>query len=194
MKRIHLTLFFTLAAFAMPLGVRAANEPAQPPPAPVAEQGKLDRHDRAFLKQAAEVNLKEIELGKLAEQRATNPNLKKIGAMLVKDHEQAAQSLSRLAASKGVALPGELSTWNRRSIDKLQKEQGEAFDKEFLSLSSKGHERTVALFEKESARTQDPDIKAWAQKMIPSLKEHLAVSQSVKPEAVAEKPQKKQHR
>ncbi len=156
------------------------------------EQGKLDRHDHSFLKKAATLNLTEIQLGKMAEQRSSDPNIKKMGTNLVKDHEEANRNLERLAASKGVTLPSEPSLWERRSIRSLEKEQGDKFNKEFLSLNVKGHEKAVSLFEKEASRTQDPDIKAWAQKMIPALKGHKAMAQTGKPEAVAEKHQQMQ--
>lgn len=197
MKRIYLTTLCgtVIATLALVGTTQAANEPSQPaaPGTAMTEQGKLDRHDHAFLKKAAEINLTEIQIGKIAEQRSSDPNIKKLAGTIIKDHQEANKNLERLAASKGVTLPNEPSIWERRSISSFEKEQGDKFNKEFLSLNIKGHEKAVALFEKESARTQDPDIKAWAQKMVPSLKEHLAVAQSSKPEAVAEKQKQPQH-
>ena len=190
MKRIHLkTLCGALiAALAFAGTVRAATATTEKKPAAApTEQGKLDRHDQAFLKKAAEINLTEIQLGKVAERISSEPNIKKIAAMLVKDHSEANSNLQRLAASKGVTLPTEPSLLERHSLNAMEKEQGEKFNKEFLAFSQKGHEKAISLFEKEAARTQDPDIKAWAQKMVPALKEHLVMSQGVKTEAVGEK-------
>ncbi|MEI6561120.1 MAG: DUF4142 domain-containing protein [Verrucomicrobiota bacterium] len=192
MKRIHLkTLCGTfIAALALAGTVHAASNAAtteKKPATAATEQGKLDRHDQAFLKKAAEINLTEIQLGKVAERISTEPNIKKIAGMLVKDHSEANQHLERLAASKGVTLPTEPSLLDRHSLNSMEKEQGEKFNKEFLAFSQKGHEKAIELFEKEAARTQDPDIKAWAQKMVPALKEHLAMSQGTKMESVGEK-------
>ena len=193
MKSIYLTTLCgtVIAVLALAGTVRAANETGtmekknEPAPA-MTEQGKLDRHDHEFLKKAAEINLTEIALGKAAE-RSSDPNIKKIAVMLVKDHSEANRNLERLAASKGVTLPTEPSAWDRHSLNSIEKEQGDKFNKEFLAFNLKGHEKAIALFEKEAARTRDPDIKAWAQKMVPALKEHLAMSQSGKPESIAEK-------
>jgi len=197
MKRIYLkTLCGTvIAALALAGIVRAASdtgtvEKKPMPGTAMTEKGKLDRHDQAFLKKAAEINLTEIALGKAAE-RSSDPNIKKMAEMIVKDHSEANRNLERLAASKGVTLPSEPSAWDRHSINSIEKEQGEKFNKEFLAFNLKGHEKAISLFEKESARTQDPDIKAWAQKMVPSLKEHLAMAQ--KPESVAEKHKQMKH-
>lgn len=191
MKRIYIKSLCgtAIAVLALAGTVRAASdtgamEKKQAPGTAMTEKGKLDRHDQEFLQKAAEINLTEIQLGKIAE-RSSDANIKKMGGMLVKDHSAANRNLERLAASKGVSLPTEPSMGDRRSLSSMEKEQGEKFNKEFLSFNMKGHEKAISLFEKEAARTQDPDIRAWAQKMVPSLKEHLAMSQN--PQSVGEK-------
>ncbi|MDD5351024.1 MAG: DUF4142 domain-containing protein [Chthoniobacteraceae bacterium] len=185
MKRIF--SFTILAALALMTPGLYAAESAAPAASPAIQHGNLDRKDHEFLKKAAEINLTEIELGKIAERVSTDPNIKKIAGTIIKDHMVANQKLERLAASKGASIPLEPSIWDRHTLNMLQKEQGVKFNQEFLSFNVKGHEKAVALFEKESLRIQDPDIKAWAQKTLPELKQHLAMAKSGKPEAVAEK-------
>ena len=192
MKSICLKMLCGIAVTALALAAttgaaESTKEKKAAPATALTEKGKLDSKDQDFLKQAAEINLTEIELGKVAERVSSDPNIKKIAAMIVKDHTAANQKLERLAASKGVTLPTAVSGGERRSLNSLEKEQGDKFNKEFLSFNMKGHEKAIALFEKEAARTQDPDIKAWAQKMVPELKEHLAMSHSGKTEVVGEK-------
>lgn len=183
-----------IAALTFTGALRAANEPGtkEKSGAPMSEQGKLDRNDEAFLKKAAEINLTEIELGKVAQRLSSDPNIKKMGENLMKDHQAANQKLERLAASKGITLPTELSAWDRHSLNVLEKEQGDKFNKEFLSFNIKGHEKAISLFEKESSRTQDQDIKTWAQRMLPGLKEHLAMSQGHMQQPVGEKSKQQQ--
>ena len=180
------TLFATLA---MLTGGIYAAESAAPSSSPALQHGTLDRKDHEFLKKAAEINLTEIELGKIAERNSTDPNIKKFAGTLVKDHMAANQKLERLAASKGVTLPMEPSVWDRHTLASMQKEKGEKFDKAFLAFNIKGHEGAVSLYEKEMKRVQDPDIKAWAQKMLPELQHHLAMAKSGHTEMVGEKPQ-----
>ncbi len=177
-------------------GIARAAETPTPSPAPEAKAaavapGKLDRHDQEFLRKAAEINLVEMELGKVAEKNSTDPKVKKYAASLVKDHTEANQKLARLAASKGYALPSQISNWDRHELNSLEKEQGEKFNKEFLSFNVKGHEKAIDLYERMGARSQDPDIKAFAEKMIPHLKEHLAMARSSGMETVGEKIQHK---
>ncbi|MEI8234848.1 MAG: DUF4142 domain-containing protein [Verrucomicrobiota bacterium] len=193
MKRIFSLSGTLFAALALMTGSLYAAENAPAPASPAMQHGSLDRKDHEFLKKAAEINLTEIELGKIAERVSSDPNIKKIAGTIVKDHTAANQKLERLAASKGVSLPMEPSIWDRHSLNVMQKEQGEKFNKEFLAFNLKGHEKAIALFEKEASRVKDPDIKAWAQKTLPELRQHLAMAQSGKPEAVAEKAKQQKH-
>jgi putative membrane protein len=193
MKRIHLYSALIVATLALS-GMAGAQTPAPSPSAPergkAAELGKLDRHDQEFLRKAAGINLVEIELGRAAEKNSTDPKVKKFAASLVKDHSEANQKLARLAASKGYALPEKISSWDRHSLNQLEKEQGEQFNKSFLTFNIKGHEKALDLYEKAASHAQDPDIKAFAEKNLPRLKEHLALARNNTLEAVGEKQQK----
>ncbi len=164
--------------------------PAAPERGKAAEVGKLDHHDQEFLRKAAGINLVEIELGKAAEKSSTDPKVKKFAASIVRDHSEANQKLARLAASKGYALPDKISSWDRHSLNQLEKEQGEQFNRSFLSFNIKGHEKALDLYEKAATHAQDPDIKAYAEKVLPRLKEHLALARNNTLEAVGEKQQK----
>lgn len=190
MKRHHLITLVTITALALAGNAWAANPPGaseQKSGSAMSEPGKLDRHDQNFLKKAAEINLMEIELGTVAERVSTDPNVKKMGAHLIKEHSESMQKLERLAASKGVQLPKQLSSSDRSTLSSIEKQQGDKFNKEFLDFNIKGHEQAIALFQKEAARTQDADIKAWAQKTIPVLQGHLAMAKGTHMEAVGEK-------
>lgn len=194
MKRIHLhsAHAFIIAALAVSGIAWAANDapsPAQGKQAAVSEPGKLDRHDQEFLRQAADINLVEIELGKVAEKVSTDPKVKKYAQNIVKDHSEANQKLARLAASKGYALPNQVPSSDRHELSSLEKQQGAKFNKDFLAFNIKGHEKAIALYQRQAAKTQDPDIKAFAEKMLPHLKEHLAMAQSSNLEVVGEKQQ-----
>jgi len=159
---------------------------------PAATSSKLDQHDQTFLKHAAEMNMLQIELGKVAEKISTDPNIKKIGADLQKDHSATMEKLESLASSKGVTLPSELSAADRSMIQALEKKAGEKFDHEFLTLNAKEHEKALKVFQNAIGRTKDSEIKSWAEQMVPKLQEHLNVAKSgLKMEPVGEKKQHK---
>ena len=71
----------------------------------IATAALADSPDSSFLKRAAEGGMSEVELGQLAQQKASNPAVQGFGAMMVRDHTAADAKLKALAASEQVSLP-----------------------------------------------------------------------------------------
>src|SRR6185503_13939707 len=56
--------------------------------------------------------------------------------------------------------------------DKLAKLSGADFDREYMDMMVKDHVKDVKEFEEASAKAKDADLKAWAAKTLPTLREH----------------------
>src|SRR5262245_48711541 len=65
--------------------------------------------DSKFYETLAQGGLDEVELGQLAEKKASDTKIRDFGAMMVKDHSAANEQLKALAASKNVTLPTHVS-------------------------------------------------------------------------------------
>jgi putative membrane protein len=117
----------------------------------------------------------EVELGQLAQKKATDPKVRDFGAMMVKDHSAANDDLKALAASKNVNIPEHVSATEEASKTKLHLLSGSAFDHSYVKNQISAHESTVSLLNKEIASGRDPDAKAFAQKVLPTVKSHLQV-------------------
>jgi len=150
-------------------------------------KSSLSHPDQQFLQTAASNNAAEIQMAKIAEQNSTDPNVKNLAKQLQKAHTQANQQLQRLAASKGIAINFQPTASQQRKIQEFSQKRGDELNKQFLSLNVKGHEQNIALYEKESQRAQDPDVKAWANKMLPEFRSHLAMIRQTTPQAVGER-------
>ncbi len=166
------------------------NQPHTTKPQPVGEKAAVPGTDQAFLQKAAESNLYEIELGKIAEKTSTNPEIRKIAQDIVRNHTAANQQLEKLAASKGITLPSSPTKAQQQKVAALESKSGEQFDKAFMQDQVQNTQQTISTFERERSRTSDPEIKGWAESMLPRLKNHLSALQSARPEAVGEKNQK----
>jgi len=129
--------------------------------------------DASFYKTLAQGGIAEVEAGKLAQQKGADPKVKDFGAMMVKDHSAANEQLKALAAGKGIDLPGSLSTSQMAAKAKLEVLSGGTFDKSYVEDQVKAHRETVELLKKEIATGQDPDAKAFAQKVLPTVESHL---------------------
>jgi putative membrane protein len=129
--------------------------------------------DASFYKTLAQGGIAEVEAGKLAQQKGADPKVKDFGAMMVKDHSAANEQLKALAAGKGIDLPGSSSTSQMAAKAKLEILSGGTFDKSYVEDQVKAHRETVELLKKEIATGQDPDAKAFAQKVLPTVESHL---------------------
>jgi putative membrane protein len=133
---------------------------------------KVSRGDRQFFVTAAEDGMAEVELGKLAQTKGSNDQVKSFGTQMVTDHTNAAGELKALAGSKGVTLPGTPGK-HQKDIDKLAKKSGADFDRDYARHMVDAHKKAVALFERSAKGADDADVKALAAKTLPTLRQHL---------------------
>ena len=139
---------------------------------------KLARGDRKFIEEAAQGGMAEVELGKLAQQKASIDQVKQFAKRMVDDHQKANDQLKQLASSKGVNVPTDLKAADRREIDKLQKLSGADFDREYMSHMVSDHKKDVKEFESTAKKAKDNDVKNFAATTLPTLQQHLQQAQS----------------
>src|SRR5207248_3160534 len=121
----------------------------------------------------------EVKLGEYAMTAASSEAVKKFGKRMVDDHSKANKELKTLAADKGVTLPSTLDKKCQEVYDKLAKIKGAEFDKEYMRHMVEDHEKDVAKFQTAAKSLQDPDLKAWALKTLPTLNEHLRMAKEI---------------
>src|SRR5262249_5537257 len=135
--------------------------------------------DQDFVVRVAMGNLAEVEMGRLAMRQSSNAAVRKVGQRLIDDHSKANQELARIAQSKGIVLPRQLDKAHREAAAKMAKMRGADFDQRFASDMVEDHKKDIALFEHEVKDGKDKDIKAWAEKTLPTLKEHLKLAEDL---------------
>jgi putative membrane protein len=143
--------------------------------------------DANFLVEAAAINLEEIKLGELAQQKGTMADTKSLGKMMVDEHTTALNDLKALAADKGISIPEVLTEDGQDAYDDLQEETGMDFDKEYCGMMVRGHKRAIRKFENTSSNAEDSDIRNFASSMLPSLRTHLEHSEACKEKSRAQK-------
>jgi putative membrane protein len=138
---------------------------------------KLDRGDRKFIEKAAGDGMFEVEVAKLATTKASSPELKSFASMMVDDHTKANSELAQLANAKGIELPVAPPHGKRRDLEKMGKLSGDKFDREFAKeVGIDDHKKDIKMFEKASKSAKDPDVKAFIDKTLPTLRAHLAAA------------------
>jgi putative membrane protein len=147
-----------------------------------AKNSKLSAADMHFVKEAAAGGMAEVELGQLATEKASSPDVKKFGQRMVDDHSKANDQLKQIAVDEGVPLPAKLSAKDQATKDRLSKLSGDAFDKAYMSDMVNDHKTDIAAFRNESKTGKDPQVKSFAADTLPTLEDHLKNAQKVAPE------------
>jgi putative membrane protein len=135
--------------------------------------------DRTFIMEAAAGGMAEVELGRLASQKASRSEVKEFGQMMVDDHTKANNELMEIAQEKGLAAPHALKPQDKTTEDQLSKLAGQAFDRAYMQHMVKDHKKDVALFRKQSTGASDADVKEFASSTLPTLEKHLKRAQEL---------------
>jgi putative membrane protein len=188
MKKISFIAVACIAAFGFQAcndagsedAIKSANESnevkqdsAENTTADVPAGGVVSEEDSKFAVEAASGGMMEVQLGELAQQKATSQKVKDFGAMMVRDHSKANDELKALAMKKNITLPPAPGEDHLDEIKKLSDKSGKTFDKDYIKMMVDDHEKDVAKFEKCSKDAKDPDIQAFASKTLPVLRSHL---------------------
>jgi putative membrane protein len=132
-----------------------------------------DTTAKHFLIIASISNLQEVNAGKQASQKAIRQDVKEFGKMMVTDHSIGEQKLLQLAKTKRYNLPAAATATPPYDLN-MEKATGDEFDRMYIHAMVSGHRSTVMMFQNYAISGKDPDVKAFAQQMLPTLKEHLA--------------------
>ena len=132
--------------------------------------------DEAFVTKVAKDGMAEVELGKLAAEKASSDAVKQFAKRMVDDHSKANEELKTLAQSKNVTLPSEIGQEQKALRDRLTKLSGPAFDQAYMKAMVNDHLKAVSAFRSESRTGKDAEVKAWAARTLPTLEEHLKLA------------------
>ena len=138
----------------------------------LATAARADSPDKAFIEKAAKGGMAEVEMGKVAQEKASNAQVKAFAGRMVTDHSKANEELKAIADKKAVPVPPP-DAEQKKMGDRMKSLSGAAFDREYMSHMLADHKATIADFEKESSGGKDADVKAFASKTLPTLRDHL---------------------
>jgi putative membrane protein len=143
------------------------------------QRGQLTSSDFKFVTDAKRGGMEEVQLGELAKQKATSPAVREFGERMVTDHQKANDQLKQIVQRKGALVPTSLSHHETSRLDRLQKLSGADFDKAYISDMVRDHKTDVKEFETATKSLSDPELRAFAEKTLPTLQEHLRLAQDL---------------
>jgi putative membrane protein len=131
---------------------------------------------KEFVSKATVSDMFEVQSGKLAADKAKNEDVKDFGQKMVDDHSKTTEDLMQLIKDENidVKVPTALDEKDQAKLDKLKNASGAKFDRIYVPMQVKAHDRAVNLFEDYSKSGDNKALKTWASDTLPTLKEHLA--------------------
>jgi putative membrane protein len=138
--------------------------------------GTVGAGEASFARQACQAGVTQAEIGKLAAVNTKNETVRSFAKALVKEHTQWEKELGQIFSQKGISAESELGEQFQSSINDLAELKGGAFDRAFKQQVIEDHQQAIAVFAKQAEQGTDPDLKAFAQKHLPHLREHLEVA------------------
>ncbi len=135
--------------------------------------------DLAFMNDAGPGGMAEVELGRVAVERAASPEVKQFAQQMVEDHAKAGEKLKALAQQKKVELPPEILPQAKQTKEALLKLSGSEFDRAYVKTMVEVHVKDVAAFDGVAKNGTDADVKAFAAATVPTLKHHLQMIRAI---------------
>lgn len=138
--------------------------------------------DREFAAKAAHDGAEEVVLGRLATEQGQSQAVKTFGQHMVDDHTRAGEELKAAAQKDGIDLPGDTGT-KAPGSERLAKLHGADFDRAYAKQMVQDHEKAVALFRQQAQSDGQSNVKAFAQKTLPTLEKHLRMARELPAQA-----------
>jgi len=149
------------------------------PVAAAEKTGGLSEQDSEFVKEAATGSLMEVQLGKIAAERASSSEVKQFAQTMVEDHSKASAKLKEIATSKGIQLPTQLDQDHQEKVQELSQLSGSEFDREYMSHMVDDHQEDIDTFKEQADDGKDPGLKQFASQTVPKLEHHLQMAKQI---------------
>jgi putative membrane protein len=159
--------------------------PALAPP----NKGRSNTADQVFLTQARLGGVAEVELARMAEQRAGSQSVREFARKMIMDHDQMNRSLQGIAETNGAPPLDQLDAGNRQVRDALSRLSGAEFEIEYLRLQVQAHQRMAQLMQYEIGSGADAQVQRVAMAGLPRIYNHLAIARQLLDQVSMQNPQ-----
>jgi putative membrane protein len=147
---------------------------------PAYSQTSQNQSTQQFVEKAAISDMFEIQSSKLAMEKSNNNDIKQFARMMVDDHTKVSEEMKSIAQKvQGVQVPTQMDAEHQKKLDQLRSASGAQFDQRYRGDQIQGHEAAVSLFDQYAQSGENAELKSWAQKTLPQLRNHLKQAQAL---------------
>ncbi|GAA4036440.1 hypothetical protein GCM10022409_21690 [Hymenobacter glaciei] len=134
--------------------------------------GQLDHFAYFFMPLAGCAGIMEVELGKIAAQRATAPRVKAYATQMVQQHTAINDEYRTLMRRKGLVPPDTMMREQRLKVDSLRNMSAAEVDQRYTTMMVNDHGMAVKLFGMAYDSAQDAEYREWLGRMCQIVREH----------------------
>ncbi|MDX2185852.1 MAG: DUF4142 domain-containing protein [Opitutaceae bacterium] len=140
---------------------------------------ELSGGDRRAVMKAHKLNEKEVALSRIAQERATNPEIKAFAAEMVREHQNVGNELQQFVQRRNIQFDQDDRADVRAEEKKWLDKRGDDFDKDYVKAMIDAHEDTIDVLER-AAESKDSELAAWGNKTLPSVRMHLKRAEALR--------------
>jgi len=140
---------------------------------------EMDSGDTEFVRKMSSGSVAEMELGELAQDRASSQEVKDFAKMMVEEHRKAYDELKQVARLSSSSISNEMDAEHEALEDRLSGLKGAEFDRAYMEAMVEDHEKTADDLKRHAGSTVDADLKAWVQRTLPTVQEHLSRARAI---------------
>ncbi len=177
-----ITSYVTVMCLTLALITSCSNEKDEKEVAEEINEVNLDKKEEKgaeYLVDAYSGGMFEIKASENAALNASNAEVKKIATMMIESHGKMNLEIEKLALTKSVILPQDLTDDQRKDLEKLNEKTGLEYDKVYISKMKDKHQNALSMLNKVSETCDDAEIKSWAQQIAPEVSSHLEMIKAV---------------
>ena len=145
------------------------------------QSSKVSSQGKQFMTKAAEGNMAEVKLGKLALQKSHSEQVKRFAQRMIDDHGRAEVQLEGVAQETGVTLPSKPNAKQEGQYSELSKLSGVKFDTAYVNDMVTDHKKDVSEFKQMQGQIQNPALKNWVSETLPVIEGHLKIAENLGP-------------
>lgn len=173
MRKLCAAIVFGVMASATAYGQTAANTaPPQPPVSSPNGASKLSASDQDFVNKAAIGGLFEVEAGKVAAKKASNPQVRQFAERMVRDHSEAGNKLKQIVTADGGLVPNSLDQEHQQELQQLTPQQGTDFGRNYMQMMVQDHDADAQDFGNAEKTLQNPQLKQFAAQTLKIIETH----------------------
>ncbi|MBW4504385.1 MAG: DUF4142 domain-containing protein [Scytonema hyalinum WJT4-NPBG1] len=135
--------------------------------------------DQEFMTKVAQSNMIAIQTSELALQKSINLSVKQFAQQMIQAHEGSSKQLMRIAKVKGFNLPKDVGSENESFLKTLKQVPSSNFNRAYMQGQVRVHSKTQTELQKYLQQGQDPDLKAFADKILPVVAKHREKAQKI---------------